>query len=254
MKRSAFTLIELLVVIAIIAILAAILFPVFAQAKAAAKQTACLSNVKQLTLGVMLYANDNDDSYPSGGWQFPEGVADPTFSTRWYLDIQQYTKNIQIRNCPSSEYQVSANYNYGTDYGANLSVLNWDFGQNGSFVARPANFLLLCDAVQLNPTTLNASSDNLNPTQWAPYAVAVTDFQVEGPYEYSSNGAGYDPYQAPPDQFGNSFRRPYAIHPGNRVNVGYCDGHAHSQEIDSLIGPMPTGYALTDPRNVWSNE
>src|SRR5437879_4143900 len=59
-----FTLIELLVVIAIIAILAAILFPVFAQAKAAAKATACLSNVKQSVVGALLYAQDYDDTWP----------------------------------------------------------------------------------------------------------------------------------------------------------------------------------------------
>jgi prepilin-type N-terminal cleavage/methylation domain-containing protein/prepilin-type processing-associated H-X9-DG protein len=63
MKKLAFTLIELLVVIAIIAILAAILFPVFAQAKAAAKQSACLSNMKQLGLAHMLYLGDNDDGW-----------------------------------------------------------------------------------------------------------------------------------------------------------------------------------------------
>src|SRR5947208_317325 len=63
MKR-AFTLIELLVVIAIIAILAALLFPVFAKAKAAAKKTATLSNVKQISTGMFLYIGDNDDTYP----------------------------------------------------------------------------------------------------------------------------------------------------------------------------------------------
>src|SRR6185436_3910286 len=62
--RGAFTLIELLVVIAIIAILAAILFPVFAQAKEAAKKTACLSNTKQIGTGMMIYLSDYDDQFP----------------------------------------------------------------------------------------------------------------------------------------------------------------------------------------------
>src|SRR5271166_6241044 len=63
-KSKAFTLIELLVVIAIIAILAAILFPVFAQAKAAAKQTVALSDIKQTSLAAVIYANDYDDTFP----------------------------------------------------------------------------------------------------------------------------------------------------------------------------------------------
>ncbi|RYG29275.1 prepilin-type N-terminal cleavage/methylation domain-containing protein, partial [bacterium] len=67
MSRRAFTLIELLVVIAIIAILAAILFPVFAQAKEAAKKTTCLSNLKELGTAGILYANDTDDTFPNTG-------------------------------------------------------------------------------------------------------------------------------------------------------------------------------------------
>ena len=67
-KQEGFTLIELLVVIAIIAILAAILFPVFAQARAKARQTSCLSNIKQLTLGWTMYAQDYDESFPQWKW------------------------------------------------------------------------------------------------------------------------------------------------------------------------------------------
>lgn len=66
MRRRGFTLIELLVVIAIIAILAAILFPVFAQAREKARQTSCLSNVKQITLGMLMYVQDYDETFPSG--------------------------------------------------------------------------------------------------------------------------------------------------------------------------------------------
>src|SRR6266852_4197702 len=67
-KRNGFTLIELLVVIAIIAILAAILFPVFAQARAKARQTVCLSNVKQIGLGMMMYTQDYDETYTVDAW------------------------------------------------------------------------------------------------------------------------------------------------------------------------------------------
>src|SRR5688572_11387890 len=71
MKRRGFTLIELLVVIAIIAILAAILFHVFAQAREAARSTACLSNLKQIGLSVHMYAQDYDEEFPDGGYGGP---------------------------------------------------------------------------------------------------------------------------------------------------------------------------------------
>ncbi len=99
MKRHAFTLIELLVVIAIIAILAAILFPVFAQAKAAAKQTANLSNVKNLALGVILYTSDSDDAFPLVQRYDPATTA--LFGLMpWQIATQPYIKSWGIFQHP----------------------------------------------------------------------------------------------------------------------------------------------------------
>ena len=118
-NRKAFTLIELLVVIAIIAILAAILFPVFAQAKAAAKKTACLSNMKQLGLAQNIYINDFDDAMPytgdnGGFWAWfpsepcdpnvgcPGGFLDPRSFQNWGAELYPYCKNLGIFLCPTA--------------------------------------------------------------------------------------------------------------------------------------------------------
>ncbi len=109
-RLKAFTLIELLVVIAIIAILAAILFPVFAQAKSAAKKTASISNVKQVALGSMLYANDFDDSVPALYYFDPNNLTIPsTFGFYyWPVLLLQYTKNEKIFICPNDTYDDPA--------------------------------------------------------------------------------------------------------------------------------------------------
>ena len=108
-KCGAFTLIELLVVIAIIAILAAILFPVFAQAREKARQTACLSNLKQIGNALMMYTQDYDEVLPGNasrdtGLGLPLGFMDPAPRWRnWARDIQPYLKNLQVYNCPSAQ-------------------------------------------------------------------------------------------------------------------------------------------------------
>jgi len=97
MRRKGFTLIELLVVIAIIAILAAILFPVFARAREKARQTACLSNMKQLSTANRMYATDYDNRivpYALG--------SDPGGCAGYFLRLDPYIKNQQLWNCPST--------------------------------------------------------------------------------------------------------------------------------------------------------
>jgi prepilin-type N-terminal cleavage/methylation domain-containing protein/prepilin-type processing-associated H-X9-DG protein len=115
MRKSAFTLIELLVVIAIIAILTAILFPVFAQAKAAAKKIACMSNCKQIGTSIYLYLGDSDDTLPMANYP---GTAGPPFTEFawmagagsaplvWADLMQPYAKSTKIFKCPTDDSGV----------------------------------------------------------------------------------------------------------------------------------------------------
>jgi prepilin-type N-terminal cleavage/methylation domain-containing protein/prepilin-type processing-associated H-X9-DG protein len=145
--KKAFTLIELLVVIAIIAILAAILFPVFAQAKAAAKKTADLNNQKQIVTAMLLYANDADDHSPVSHHDLEEGETIDDLYT-WYTPLQPYIKNDQVFKDPAMNdtptlfpYPVTLNdwKKYRTDY-----LINGFYAHGASFglVSRPAEQIL----------------------------------------------------------------------------------------------------------------
>ena len=116
--RRGFTLIELLVVIAIIAILAAILMPVFAQAREKARQASCLSNGKQMGLALMMYSQDYDERLPRV-WTSQFG---PNNGARdWKNDILPYTKNTQIYRCPSKPQQ-NPGYGYNVYFATSTGI------------------------------------------------------------------------------------------------------------------------------------
>jgi prepilin-type N-terminal cleavage/methylation domain-containing protein/prepilin-type processing-associated H-X9-DG protein len=107
-QQRGFTLIELLVVIAIIAILAAILFPVFAQAREKARQTNCLSNQKQLGTAMSMYLQDYDERFPNWRTVVAKSVDNPNAKVTWVENMQPYCKNKNIWICPSDNISAEA--------------------------------------------------------------------------------------------------------------------------------------------------
>jgi prepilin-type N-terminal cleavage/methylation domain-containing protein/prepilin-type processing-associated H-X9-DG protein len=140
--KRGFTLIELLVVIAIIAILAAILFPVFARARENARRASCQSNLKQIALGVFMYNQDYDERLPqsSVGSTAPYSDSNPY---GWADALQPYLKSTQIFQCPSETGGPNANVTYGlyTDYWINSLAT----GKSDATFDAPAVTVLLGD-------------------------------------------------------------------------------------------------------------
>ncbi len=142
MSRRGFTLIELLVVIAIIAILAAILFPVFAKAREKARQTSCLSNSKQINMCILMYAQDYDDLLPFYWYGDTVGY--------WPNVLQSYVKNWQMFTCPSEPtFTGGAGWTGSGGYGYNYYYLGgWPTADNsfGPFslgqIASPAETVM----------------------------------------------------------------------------------------------------------------
>ncbi len=187
-RNKAFTLIELLVVIAIIAILAAILFPVFAQAKAAAKKTSCLSNFKQLGLATMMYTNDADDTMPytgdnGGFWAWypsencngnqicAKGFLDSGAFQNWGAEIFPYTKNLGIFICPSATKVSGVPYGFSNNAGAGNTTYDFNgamVGVTTTSMSQPASTIVLQSTdgttidAYMQPTIFNVNSTNNN--------------------------------------------------------------------------------------------
>ena len=175
-RHHGFTLIELLVVIAIIAILAAILFPVFSRARAKARQASCISNLKQLGLAVDMYAqdydeylpphNDNEPPYPPYDWRYDTFI----------YHLIPYTKNVQITKCPDDAAWVappngtpgtdrwwSYDFNRGCEYGPQQP------GWLSAFEV-PAGTILMFDGSEEDEGVELTDNDSLDrdPSQWNP--------------------------------------------------------------------------------------
>ena len=245
-----FTLIELLVVIAIIAILAAILFPVFAQVREKARQTSCASNLKQLGLAVMQYTQDNDEQYPAGSLSFGGGWVDGFFGWQLPCDageantdcvaagnsIQPYIKTKGIYACPSA-VGVWDLYGYGSKAAPSTYTYNGDLQFSS-------------DSVVVQPTTTVLFWSGLLDNSWPGRTQAnplLNCGHGDAPCVYQPGNANCQDGSAPNGVadhilvYGGSPNYKKWIH-GHGDNFSFADGHVKWGAL--------TGGVRTDP---WSD-
>jgi prepilin-type N-terminal cleavage/methylation domain-containing protein/prepilin-type processing-associated H-X9-DG protein len=229
-----FTLIELLVVIAIIAILAAILFPVFAQAREQARRTSCLSNMRQLGTGVAMYTQDYDETMPTA---YNGGT---TCSHAEYVEIYPYLKNIQILACPDG----------GTSGG------NWPgcAVAAGEVPAAPAGFKthygfnwgpLIYAGGGLHGAETAAPSGNGN------YMPGMALAAIAAPADCVVYGDSYDTYRPTIgfewmlDSYTGGASNASIRH-GGKFNFSFADGHA---KLIHMAGGTVSGHRYLLPKN-----
>ena len=230
-KRAprAFTLIELLVVIAIIAILTAILFPVFARAREKSRQVGCLSNLRQMALGVSMYTQDYE-GYPL--YSYPTGS-----NERWHTILQPYVRSTRVLVCPSApvgyDFRNLA-YGYNHQYLARTVDRGGPGWATEAAIAVPASTVAIADAAGTGGWTPN-------PAPWAPSPATECDRLL-------NHGYTVDPPRLPAgSRWGTSCRvsspRPNYPGPGHTrvadrhdlgANVAFCDGHAKWMRREQL--------------------
>ncbi|MBL8047809.1 MAG: prepilin-type N-terminal cleavage/methylation domain-containing protein [Chthonomonas sp.] len=258
--KKAFTLIELLVVIAIIAILAAILFPVFTQAKAAAKKTAALSNAKQNALSVQLYIGDNDENYPQSAYILPTA---PRQMVSVYDALQPYSKNKDIFGDPGDPKAI----NWKDILATKLAALGGPFVSPAgiTFAGLGINFALFEDpgipggATDLDvvrnegglplpaETVMFYSADYTNAGQLNKWATKYPSFGT-GTTAYLAS------YRQPTTPFDRANFAGSPRHNGQLI-VNYADGHAKAVNGNGKlpgtgINQNTTSTALVDCYNL----
>ena len=232
-QSRGFTLIELLVVIAIIAILAAILFPVFAKAREKARQSQCMSNLKNCALAVRMYSSDYDERLPFGvpniggvaGWPQPIGPGGGTqrcfweYSCGWAFQSQAYIKNDQVLICP--------NYQRGV---GNFAGCQGGGGPYTVFAGPGGTTFWRATTYELSSSLVGASE--------AEIALAANKVMLYEILPYHDSGDLNLPNCAPPDAL---YRNP--AKPGKIVLVAFADGHTKVVNMNNALGNqgLPNG-------------
>ncbi|HLK59674.1 MAG TPA: DUF1559 domain-containing protein [Chthonomonadaceae bacterium] len=253
-RATAFTLIELLVVIAIIAILAAILFPVFAQAREQARATSCLSNTKQIALGQLMYSQDYDETIIP--WEIVDRNVNPIdvqLTGVWTTIIQPYIKNVQINFCPSFNAPMTAQAMNQPDCDGAGASAGWippltSYGpHNDGYLAHYgiAFHLVGGGCTQANPHVYYPGTDNtyqeslaaiVSPARTANIGDSFTIVRQSG-----ASPGGYRVSTA----FGceAQFR-----HKSSGGNFSFLDGHS------KYINKNPERHELQDANGCWYEE
>ena len=202
--RRGFTLIELLVVIAIIAILAAILFPVFAKAREKARQASCLSNTKQIGIAIQSYAQDFDERLPMTYFYGGAAGSPPLY---WPMDVMQpYIKNWQMNICPS--YRWPGGYTWCRPAGlpspleGSYCIIPNITSNRGGFASPTLSGCAM--AAMVKPAETIVACDCISP-------------EIFGPWSGSSDPLVFTEVGAQP-------RTPNLHNDGN--NYAFCDGHS----------------------------